>query len=117
MKNDSDLSKLNNLLAFVLQIGFFITATIIGIGIFLLIIRSGAHRPYVLPPFQALKESLHLRPTPILDIGILVLIGMPPLLLIITLFSFIRIREKKFALISCLVLLILILSFLLGKGG
>ncbi|MBM3237904.1 DUF1634 domain-containing protein [Candidatus Poribacteria bacterium] len=116
MKNDNDLSKLNNLLACVLQIGFFIIVTIIGIGIFLLVMRPGPHRPYVLPPLQAIKESLSLRPTPILDIGLLVLLGMPLLLLIITLFSFIRIKEKKFALISCLVLLILALSFLGGRG-
>ena len=116
MKNDSDLSSLNNFLASVLQIGFFIIVTIIGIGIFLLIIRPGVHRPYVLPPLQAFKESLSLRPTAILDLGILVLIGMPPLLLIIALFSFIRIGEKKFALISCFVLLILTLSLFLGRG-
>jgi len=116
MKNNNDLSNLNNLLACVLQIGFFIIVAIIGIGIFLLVIRTGAHRPYVLPPLQAIKEALSLRPTPILDVGILVLLGMPLLLLIITLFSFIRIKEKKFALISCFVLLILALSFFWGRG-
>ena len=116
MKNDSDLSNLNNLLAGVLQIGFFIIVTIIGIGILLLIIHPGSHRSHVLPPIQALKESLSLHPTPILDIGIIILLGMPPLLLIITLFSFLRVGEKKFALISFFVLLILALSFFLGKG-
>ncbi|MFQ6042078.1 MAG: DUF1634 domain-containing protein [Candidatus Poribacteria bacterium] len=116
MKNDSDLSSLNNFLASVLQIGFFTIVAIISIGIFLLIIRPGVHSSNVLPPLRAFKESLSLRPTAILDLGILVLIGMPPLLLIIALFSFIRMGEKKFALIFCCVLLILTLSFLLGRG-
>ena len=100
----------------VLLAGVMLSVSLITMGLVLLLMTSAPHRSHVLSPRQAFTEALRLRPTPWLDLGILVLMFTPIANVLNALVSFIRQRDWRYAMVCLGVLAVLALSVTLGRG-
>src|SRR4051812_40231714 len=100
----------------VLLAGVLLSVSLIIVGLLLLLVTSAPHRSHVLSPRQALSEALRLRPTPWLDLGILVLMFTPIANVLNALIMFARQRDGRYAMVCLGVLAVLALSVLVGRG-
>jgi uncharacterized membrane protein len=106
----------NRVVRWVLLTGVVASVSLIAVGLLLLLVTAAPHRDHVLPVGQALAEALHFRPTPWLDLGILVLMFTPIVRVVAALVVYVRERDWRFVLVSVIVLSILGLSMALGRG-
>lgn len=109
------------LIGWVLQGGVIISSAIILLGVLLLLLSPGGLAvqaqtfPHTLN--QIWNSTLALQPQGIIVLGLLLLIATPVIRVIVSVIAFAVERDRQFIAISFLVLAILCLSFLLGKGG
>lgn len=106
-----------SIIGWVLQGGVIASATVIICGLLLSLVTGT--QTYTMPTsIEQFGSSLFtFQPQAIIILGILLLIATPVLRVAISIFAFWLERDLKFVVITTLVLLILITSFLLGKGG
>jgi uncharacterized membrane protein len=109
------------MIGIVLQGGVVVSAAIIVAGVLLALLKSdpASSQLHSFPQSvdQIWASLLELQPQAIITLGILLLIATPVLRVAISILAFWLERDMKFVLITCTVLLILIIGFLLGKGG
>jgi uncharacterized membrane protein len=106
----------------VLQGGVIASSTIIVLGVILLLISPGGisatnliHFPHTLG--QVWTGLLAFQPQAIITLGLMVLIATPVLRVAISILAFRVEHDRLYVIITLIVLLILITSFMLGKGG
>jgi uncharacterized membrane protein len=85
----------------------------------LLSYRRGIHRPLALPetPGEVLAGVAQGKPYAVIALGLLVLIATPVLRVAASVVTFLLERDLLYAVITAYVLVVLVVSFFLGKGG
>jgi uncharacterized membrane protein len=112
------------IIGWILRSGVILSATIISIGLLLLLqhqggivgagVSSGSF-PHTLS--QVWSGLLMLQPQAIIALGILLLIAIPIATVITSIVAFTIERDRRFVVIAGIVLVILITSLLVGRGG
>ena len=113
----SERHDLDRVVHAVLAVGLAVSAALMLAGVAL---GLALHRqlPEAMPALGAIPERvLALRPSGFLALGLLVLIVTPILRVIGSVAAFVYERDWRFAAVTGLVLLVLLASLLLGKGG
>ncbi len=109
-------------ISWILQGGVITSSALIVIGLLLLPTRPGGlevHRVLNFPRTLAdvWAGLLIMRPQAIIVVGLLLLIATPVIRVAVSVVAFALERDRLYVVITLAVLTILILSFLLGKGG
>lgn len=125
-------SPINDVIAFILRTGVYISATVLVIGLvaFLAqpdashssvteVLRSSAVRPDVPASFQAVADGLrHGSASAIIELGVLVLLATPVFRVAASIFLFLFERDWLYTTLTAFVLALLLISiFLLGALG
>jgi uncharacterized membrane protein YfcA/uncharacterized membrane protein len=108
------------LIGWVLQGGVLLSATVILLGLCLLPTRPGGISPQRLLVFpftwsQLATDLLQFRPQGIITLGLLLLIATPVLRVAVSIITFMIEHDRKYVVITCLVLAILLFS-IFGAG-
>jgi uncharacterized membrane protein len=112
------------IIGWILRGGVILSATIILIGLLLLLLHPGGISgvdvslgsfPHTLS--QVWSGSLMLRPQAIIALGLVFLIAVPVITVITSMVAFTIERDRRFVVIAGIVLVILITSLLIGRGG
>lgn len=104
----------------VLQIGVTLSSIIIGLGVLLSLLHPGSQQMNAQFPFtstQIVLGLLTLQPGAIIFLGLIILMATPVIRVLISIVSFACEHDRTFVVISSIVLMILLASFMLGKGG
>ncbi len=109
-------------IGWILRGGVIISAAIILIGMFLLILHPGALTGYNLGAFPHTLDQvwwglLALRPQAVIALGLLLLIAIPVITVLASAVAFALERDRRYVVIAITVLAILIVSLLIGRGG
>lgn len=114
--------EMNVVIAWILQGGVLLSSAIICVGLALLFVHpeqlSGQNAlafPHTLG--QVRDGLLGLRPQAFVAVGLLLLIATPVMRVAISILAFAKEHDRRYVVITTIVLAILITSFLLGKGG
>jgi uncharacterized membrane protein len=113
---------MNDVISWILQGGVIVSAAIICLGCGLLLLRSPhvAGQPLVAFPHTPGEVWLGLwrfSPQAYIALGLLLLIATPVLRVMVSILAFAREHDRRYVVITSLVLLVLCLSFFLGKGA
>jgi uncharacterized membrane protein len=100
----------------VLIIGLALSTALMLAGVGLELARGTALPATVAGVGEVLPRALALRPSGVLTLGLLVLIATPILRVVGSVVAFIVERDWRFAGVTALVLLVMVVSILLGKG-
>jgi uncharacterized membrane protein len=103
----------------VLRGGVILSAGIIGLGALDFFLHGG-HAPAAAVPYtltSVWQGVLHGDPLAIIMLGLLVLLATPVLRVAVSILAFALEGDRRYVVITTIVLLILVISFLLGKGG
>ncbi|ANS77368.1 hypothetical protein AWM70_21115 [Paenibacillus yonginensis] len=103
-----------------LRIGIYVAAAVIIIGLlWLLITGEGGYPKDTYPTsFMGIINGVaDWKPVAVIEAGLLLLILTPVLRVFVSLFVFLQEKDYRFVAITALVLVILIISFALGKAG
>jgi uncharacterized membrane protein len=114
----------SNIIGWILQGGVMLSASIILIGLILLLIHLG-EQPGLVMSIGTFPHSLRqvwsglieLQPQAIIATGLLLLIVTPVITVTMSLVAFVVKRDLRFVVITCVVLAILLTSVLIGKGS
>ncbi len=109
-------------IGWILQIGVSLSAVIILLGIILLPTRSGGLSPERMLAFpdtlgQVVAGLFVLRPQAIITLGLLLLIATPIVRVAASIVAFAFERDRRYVIITSIVLIILLLSLFLGGTG
>ncbi len=109
-------------ISWILQGGVIISSTFIVFGLCLLPTRAGGLSPQRVLDFPRTVADvwnglLIFRPQSIIVVGLILLIATPVVRVAVSVVAFALERDYRYVVITLVVLAILILSFLLGKGG
>ncbi len=97
-------------------IGLALSTALMLAGVGLALARGTALPATVAGLGEVLPRALALRPSGVLTLGLLVLIATPILRVVGSVVAFIAERDWRFAGVTALVLLVMVLSILLGRG-
>jgi uncharacterized membrane protein len=114
----------SSIIGWILRSGVLLSAVIILFGFILLLAQIG-EQPGIAMSIGTFPHSLSqvwsgiivLRPQAIIIIGLLLLIVTPVISVTTALVAFAVERDRRFVVIACIVLAILLASMLVGKGG
>ena len=113
---------MNTVIGWILQVGVLISAGVICSGIILLLVHPGhgsSQQLFVFP--HTLSEVgnglLALHPQAFIALGLLLLIATPVVRVAASIFAFALEHDRRYVAITLVVLTILLVSFLLGKGA
>ena len=104
----------------VLQIGVILSSMIIGAGMFLSFLHPISQQIDTFFPLtfaQIVAGLLVLQPEAVIFLGLIMLIATPVIRVAISIIAFAFEHDRTFVMISSIVLMILFVSFLIGKGG
>lgn len=114
--------QMTSIIGGILLVGVILSACIILIGLIMLPFRPGGLTtkriedfPHTIPDLWAGLLALH--PQAIIELGAVVLILTPFLRVAASVVTFALERDRKYVVITLIVLIVLIISFLLGKAG
>ena len=113
---------MNNTIGWILQGGVLISSAVICVGIGLWLLGIGQHPDQQLLVFpHTLNEVgsglLMLHPQAIITLGLLLLLATPVVRVFASIFAFALEHDRRYVVITTVVLAILMMSFLLGKGA
>lgn len=114
--------RINDLISWVLQVGVIVSSAVIIIGLLLFLIQPGALNTQPLQDFphtldQFSTALLNFQPLAIIMLGLGILIATPILRVAFSILAFYLERDYRYVIITCIVLALLIVGMLLGKGG
>ena len=106
----------------ILQIGVLLSSAVIILGLILLPFRPGGLSPQRIETFphtfgELWPELAAFHPQAIIVLGLLLLIATPVMRVAVSVIAFWLEHDRRFVIITLIVLGILIASFFLGKGG
>ena len=114
----------SKLIGWILRGGVILSAAIILLGFILLLAHAGGMPglsvtigsfPHTLG--QVWSGLLMLQPQAIIVLGLLFLIAVPMVTVVMSIVAFALERDRRFVVIAAIVLVILLTSLLIGKGG
>lgn len=110
------------IIARILQVGVMVSAAILLLGVILLPLRPGGLTQHRLQSFpttllQIWSGITTLHPQAFIALGIILLIATPVLRVAASIVAFGLERDFRYVVITIVVLLILVISFVLGIGG
>lgn len=113
---------MNAVIGWILQGGVLLSSAVICLGLGLLLVHPAQLSSLNALAFpktlgQVKDELLALQPQALIAVGLLLLIATPVIRVTISIFAFAKEHDRRYVVITTVVLLILITSFLLGKGG
>lgn len=98
-----------------LTAGVIVSSILLTIGLFLAVFRDGVI-PSALPPLSdVIPLTFALQPSGIIALGLLVLIATPILRVFSSIITFLAERDGRYAAITSVVFLIVIISIIFGK--
>jgi len=109
-------------IGWILRGGVTLSAAIILTGLLLLVFHPGGlsgHVPGIFPSTleQVWSGILNLQPQAVIALGLLLLIATPVITVTASAVTFAVERDRRYVIISLIVLAILLTSLLIGKGG
>lgn len=129
--NETPAHRVEIVISTLLRTGVVVSIVLIALGVALLYVnhpasmnseeqlqamtRPGAEFPHTIA--AVVSGIMVLQGEAVIALGLLVLIATPVMRVAISIFAFLHERDGKFALITFVVLILLLLSFLLGAGG
>jgi uncharacterized membrane protein len=123
-KNTSLIRQAEVIISGVLRGGVLLSAAVITAGViafywryFLAGRRGISNRPFPHSPEAVVSGLAHGDPLAIIALGLLLLLATPVLRVAVSIVAFALERDWRYTAITALVLAILIVSFLLGRGG
>ncbi len=102
----------------ILRIGVIVSALVIGFGLILLFVTGKSGYPgssFPTSPGDIFRGLAVLKPYGVILTGLLILIITPVLRVGISIFTFLKEKDYTYVVITAIVFVILIISFLLGK--
>lgn len=119
---DPERVALNDVISWILQGGVIVSAAIICLGCGLLLWRTPQAAGQALAAFPHTPGEVWqglwlLTPQAYIALGLLLLIATPVLRVAVSILAFAREHDRRYVVITSLVLLVLCLSFFLGKGA
>ncbi len=113
---------LSNIIGWLLQAGVLVSSGIIVIGLILLLLSPGGLSAVVINRFPHTAASVWdglvaLQPQSVITLGLLLLIATPVLRVAVSVIAFALERDRRYVVITLIVLAILIIGFLFGRGG
>lgn len=123
-KNPPAKERTSTIIGWILRVGVILSTTIILVGVLLLLLQPGGLTaqsmdlgmfPHTLA--QVWSGLLMLRTQAVIASGLLLLIATPVVTVITSAVAFAVERDRRFVVITLIVLAILILSLLIGKSG
>ena len=123
-KNPPAKERTSTVIGWILRVGVILSTTIILVGVLLLLLQPGGLTaqsmdlgtfPHTLA--QVWSGLLMLRSQAVIASGLLLLIATPVVTVITSAVAFAVERDRRFVVITLIVLAILILSLLIGKSG
>ena len=107
---------MNRLLSRVLKIGLYSGLAIIVLGMVLVLMRgTPATEVRALSFGKLFRELARGNGTAVLDLGLIILMLTPAARVVAALFGYLREGDRRFALISLIVLIVLIISFTIAS--
>lgn len=117
-EENDDLIKMELIISKALSIGVTTSAVIIFLGFLMDVITGNGGYPhgyYPTTPISILKGFIALKPYAVMLTGLLLLILTPVFRVAVSIITFLYQKDYTYTIITTLVLIILIISFLLGK--
>ncbi len=119
---DPERVAMNDVISWILQGGVIASAAIICLGCGLLLFHSpqAASQPlgsFPHTPGEVWQGLGRFSPQAYIALGLLLLIATPVLRVLVSILAFARENDRRYVVITTLVLLVLCLSFFLGKGA
>jgi len=102
-----------------LKLGVIISASTIGLGLIMFIITGNSGYPgssFPTSPTEIIKGLILFKPYAVILTGLLVLILTPVFRVGISIITFLKEKDYLYVIITSIVFIILIISFVLGKG-
>jgi uncharacterized membrane protein len=122
--NHSSKEHTSSIIGWILRGGVILSAAIILLGFLLLLAHAGGMPglsvtsgsfPHTLG--QVWSGLLMVQPQAIIVLGLLFLIAVPMVTVVMSIVAFALERDRRFVVIAAIVLVILLTSLLIGKGG
>ncbi len=101
----------------ILIVGLVVSASLFLVGLGLSLVEGQPLPTQAMAPGEALRQMLAMQPAGFLSLGLIVLIATPMLRVAGSVLVFAWQRDWRYVGITCLVLLVMIASVLLGRGG
>lgn len=113
---------INVMIGWILQSGVLMSAAVVCIGLVLLFAHPeqlSSQHVFAFPhtPGEVKDGLFQLHPQAFIALGLLLLIATPVLRVAVSIFAFALEHDRRYVVITTVVLAILFISFLLGKGG
>lgn len=118
MGEKSNIGEMEIVISRFLRTGVMLSAVIVGIGLIMYLVSGKSGYPgdtYPITPSEIFKGLLMLKSYAVIMTGIIVLILTPVFRVGVSILVFIKEKDYLYVKITSLVLLILIISFVLGK--
>jgi uncharacterized membrane protein len=115
-RHSRPVEPLNRLVHRVLMVGLTISAALLVAGLVVWALRGGVLPTSVTGPAQAVRDVGHLRPVGFFSLGLLALILTPFARVAGSVVIFLREHDRRYAVITAVVLAIMITSIVLGRG-
>jgi len=107
---------LNEAVHRILVVGLIVSALLMLIGVAIDLAQRQTLPTTVLPPAQAIRQAFHLNASGFLSLGVLVLILTPLLRVVGSLIVFVWERDGRYAAITGLVLIVMLISLWVGQA-
>ena len=111
----SRILQMEDFIGAVLRWGVLLSATVIGIGVVMAILRGASASDYPTTMSEVIMGVATLSPLSIIDLGLLLLIATPVIRVAMSAAVFLYEKDYHYVLITLFVLAVLLLSFVLGK--
>ncbi len=113
---------MNVVISWILQGGVLISAAVVCVGLLLLFLHPEqlSDQQFLVFPHSLgqIKDGLlQLQPQAFVALGLLLLVATPVMRVAISILAFALEHDRRYVVITCIVLAILLISFLSGKGG
>jgi len=119
-KKAAEMHEVELVIGRILRIGVVVSATVITLGIILMIIQGGGGYPNGVQPvgFTAIaKGVVALKPYAVIMLGLFLLILTPTLRVVVSIYAFAVEKDQRYVWITTVVLIILIVASVIGYLG
>jgi uncharacterized membrane protein len=118
--NEDKLGEIEIIISQSLRIGVFLCSAIILAGLIMLLMTGNSGYPagyYPYTPTDIFHGALLLKPSAIIMVGLLILIGIPVFRVGVSVIVFYKEKDYLYVKTTATVFVILIISLFMGKGG
>lgn len=115
---EREIAEVEVLVGHILLVGVIVSTAIIVVGVVLMLIQNDSQAAFHVASYASVATSLvALRGWAVVYTGLFLLILTPVMRVAVSILGFARCHDKVFVVITCYVLAVLILGFLIGTAG